>query len=343
MVLNNFTAIQAGWAQPATIELNVAPIHQNDYPDKLDNSNQSIASHGCTLTAHTMLINYALQQEGFHVKNEDGTQGEPFRYTPSDINRLLNDYRYEQKYYKQDEEGNYIKENGKYVVEKVETKNGWGVTIGENDQPQESSTEINVGSLRKAVAHDTRTRSFKGQGLNMTAYYAPGFADSPAIGRNGVTLDNNFTFILDQLEAGRPVIVRVRNNTHSVVVSSYHAEEGQPRGNGRYDIKDPWRNQDGTAILWLDDDKYKNLIFDYGVGVYKAGGLVDPYTVPSDFYIEPHYLYDPLINPDQYGLQVFDENHSIPEPATMLLLGGGIFILSGTRLINRKRKYPLSV
>ena len=75
-------------AQPA-VELDVAPLHQNDYPDRMDNSTQTIADSGCSLTAQTMVINHALVQEGLHEKKPDGSPGETIRYTPSDLNRIL--------------------------------------------------------------------------------------------------------------------------------------------------------------------------------------------------------------------------------------------------------------
>lgn len=313
-------------AQPV---LPVDHLFQNDYPEKIDNSNVTIAEQGCTLTAHTMVINYALKQEGLHKKNEDGSQGVLIQYTPAEVNTLLNNYRYEQKTYKKDANGEYVKdEHGKYIVEKVETKNGWGVTIGADGKPQGSCTNLNTGALRKAVLADTAGTSFEGEGLNATRLYAPGWKDSPTVNKTtGVALDEDFDFILSQLEAGRPAVVRVKalgDGGHTVVVSSYHADEGAPRGSGRYDIQDPWRLEDGSSIEWLDHADYDNTIYSYGARVYQTGGIHDPYAVPSDFYIDPEYLYDPLVNPDQYGPQLIFYDRLVPEPMSVLLFGSAL-------------------
>jgi hypothetical protein len=320
-------------ALASVVTVPVNQLHQNDYPQKLDNANTTIAENGCTLTAQTMVINAALQREGLHEKKPDGSAGNTIQYTPDQVNTLLNDYRYEQNIYKKDADGNYVKENRKYVVERVETRNGWGVKIGADGKPVGSSTSINMGALHRAIEADTKNRSAEGKGLDNTRTYAPGFKDSPAVDDDkGTKVDDTFTFLLDQLEAGRPIVVRVAEKTHSVVVCSFHQEEGKPRGTGRYDIKDPWRNSDGNSIEWLDDEDYKNLIYGYGSNVYDAGGLAESFAVPSDAWIDPDYLYDPEFNPDEYGPQLIVPNHT-PEPGTLVLLAmTGSVLLASRRL-----------
>jgi hypothetical protein len=308
-------------AQPI-YDIPVTPLYQRDYEDKIDNSGHTIATMGCTLTAWTMDINYAINVVGLHTKKPDGSMGDLITYTPADINRLLNEYRYEQKTYKKDESGKYVKdEKGRYIVERIEIKNGWGLTIGADGKPIGSATEINMGALFKAVQNDTRIHSFEGKSLKQESYRAPGWSGIPSdIGRDGVVLDPNYLRILEELESGRPVVVRVANDTHSVLVTSYHGEEGKPKGSGRYDIKDPQSN----TIVWLDH--YGNKIYGWDTGVFKAGGLHNPFEVPSDYYIDPILLTDPEINPEYYGSQVFLESYIIPEPASFALVSIGLFM-----------------
>ena len=115
----------------------VVPLYQTDYPDKMDNSNVTIADAGCTLTAWTMLINYAISQAGLHSINPDGSQGPLISYTPEDINKLLDNFRYVQSIYGTNASGNL-------VVTGQTTDNGWGVTIGPNG-PIGSNTNLNLG------------------------------------------------------------------------------------------------------------------------------------------------------------------------------------------------------
>ncbi|MBC2717237.1 MAG: hypothetical protein HF978_18175 [Desulfobacteraceae bacterium] len=305
VTLSSFGADQK--AQAADIDITVTKLYQNDYPQKLDNSNETIAESGCTLTAHTMGINHALEAQGLHKKNPDGSQGPILSYTPDELNTLLNNYRYQQKIYKKDAQGNYVKdESGHYVVERVKTKNGWSVTIGDDGKPIGSDTTLNMGALLKAVKADTKNRSFEGVELQGKKYHAPGWCGIPDnIGSGGVILDENYKYILDELEAGRPVVVRTFDDKHSVLVKSFKQAEGQPEGKGRYDIADPWKKADGTSREWLDDKDYKNKIWNWGLIVFQKGGLHDPYEVPSDYWIDTEYLYDPNMNPDQYGPQIF--------------------------------------
>ena len=302
-----------------TFNIPVTPLYQGDYTDKMDNSDLRIADFGCSLTALTMSINYAINTNGLHSKNPDGTIGNLITYTPADINRLLNEYRYKQNIYKKDANGEYVVKDGKYVVERIEIKNGWSVTIGEDGKPIGSNTSINVGALLKAIENDTRMRSFEGKGLKQESYRS-----SNDIGPDGVVLDPNYLKILEELEQGRPVPVRVAEDKHSVLITSYHGEQGKQRGSGKYNIKDPASN----SIVWLDHENYKNKIYSWNAGVFKAGGLHNPFEVPSDYYIDPILLTDPEINPEYYGLQIFVENHIIISDIIPTLSQWGIIIFT---------------
>lgn len=284
-----------GEAQATDIDIPVTKLYQNDYPQKMDNSEDTIAKNGCSITAFTMLINQAVEVQGLHEKNPDGTEGPIISYTPAELNTLLNNHRYQQKTYKKDVQGDYVRP---LVVEKEETKNGWSVTIGEDGKPIGSDTDLNIGALLKVVKSDTKSRSFENEGLTMKEYRK----DDP----NGVTLDENYKKVLDELNAGRPVVVRTRDNKHTVLVKSFQQAQGQPEGRGRYNIADPWKKPDGTSIEWLDDEEYKNKIWSSRTGVFQKGGLHDPYEVPSDYWIDPEYLDDLEMNPDQYGLQTLE-------------------------------------
>jgi len=296
---------------------NVTHLCQNDYPQNLDHcptntidpsKTITIANSGCTLTAYAMLINQALAAQGLHQKKTDGSQGPIISYTPADLNTLLNDYQYQQPIYKVDANG---KTDG---VDHIETKCGWGtgkapsgqgaLTIGTDGKPIGSNTDISLGALFKAVQSDTKSKSFEGKGLTQKAGYASGYNGAPAIDANGVTLDDKYTKVLDELEAGMPVIVRTKNDGHTVLVTSFHQTPGQARGLGRYDIADPWNNPDGSSIQWLDDPQYHNMIWSWGADVFQKGGHSDPYQAPGDYYVPPEYLNDSQINPDQYGPQL---------------------------------------
>jgi hypothetical protein len=322
-------------AGPIDIDLPVKPLYQNDYTDRLDNSATTIDKDGCTLTAWTMAFNHAISGAGLHGKAGDKA-GPLITYTPADINRLMNDYRYEQKTYKKGPDGKPIREGGKLVVEKVETKNGWGLTIGPDGKPIGAATDINLGSLFKAVEKDTKARSFEGKGLTQERFFSDGWGDAAEIGKGGLVVDTTFLKLLEQLENGVPVVVRVFNDNHSVLVSSYHAKDGAARGAGRYDIKDPWKP---AGIEWLDHEDYKNTIYSWGAGVFKAGGVHVPFEVPSDFFIDPVLLTDPEANPDAFGLQFFVEvpaHHAhVPAPATLMCLLGSLVLTCSSRTILR--------
>jgi len=289
------------YAEDPNINIPVTKLYQNDYQDKLDNSKDTIAKSGCSLTALAMLINQALAAQGLHQKNPDGTQGPIISYTPAEINTLLNDYR-----------------------TKNTNEDGWGLKIGADGKPIGSSTGINMGALLKAVKADTKNRSFEGVGLQQKAHHTPGWCGIPDdIGSEGVTLDENYKYILDELKAGRPVVVLVHYkykdsegnehySQHYVLIKSFEQAAGQPEGRGRYDIADPWKDEEGNSIEWLDDEHYQNKIYGWKTEVYQKGGIHDPYEVPSDYWIDPEYLYDPDVNPDQYGPQIFESSFPCP-------------------------------
>jgi len=303
-------------------DVSVSKLYQNDYQERIDNSNETIANSGCTLTAWAMLINQALKAQALHEKNPDGTKGPLILYTPAELNDLLNAYRYEQKIYKKDEDGTYVKdENNRYIVERVENKNGWAVTIGDDGKPVGSSTDINMGALLKAVENNTKSRSFEEKALRLERYKATGFNEED-IPSEGVTLDDTYKKVLEELKDGRPVVVRTRNTRdreHTVLVKSFRQTEDQPEGKGRYDIADPWRKRNGTSIEWLDDEEYMNKIWGWNTGVFQKGGGYDLYEVPSDYWIDPDYLYDPDMNPEQYGLQVRLPSFPFIEPGNIAL------------------------
>jgi hypothetical protein len=283
------------------VQLDVTPLYQNDYPDLIDNSKFSIADQGCTLTAWTMLINYEIKKIGLHDKGANGTRGALIQYTPADINRLMNDYR-------------------QAVPGKGTTINGYGETIGNDGKPIGSTTDLNLGGMFAAVQQDTKSRSFENKGLVQKDYISDQFP-------SGKTVDSSYTSLLSQLKADQPVVVRVLNDQHTVLVTSFHQAEGQPAGTGRYDIKDPFRASDGTSIDMLDDPEYKNRIYYADTEVFQSGGRWDPYQTPSPYYIDPSQLLDPTVNPDQYGPQVMAANEvfatSVPEPSSLVLLALG--------------------
>ena len=139
--------------------LDVTKLFQNDYPDLIDSSSKSIADFGCTLTAYAMIFNYEMGKLGLHKKNPDGTSDGLLSYTPSDLNRFLNEYRYEQPTYQKDPN------TGKQVKTGSITMNGWALTIGPDGKPQGSTTDINVGALLRAVEQASRRDSFESTGL----------------------------------------------------------------------------------------------------------------------------------------------------------------------------------
>jgi hypothetical protein len=289
----------------ANVDIPVTKLYQNDYPQKMDTSEDTIAKWGCTLTAWTMLINQALVAQGLHQKNPDGTEGPIISYTPAELNTLLNNYRYEQAV---DAQGKPVNKNDP-TFDHMQTMNGWSLPIGADGKPVGSSTDINMGALLGAIEKDTKSRSFEGVGLQQKKSRTPGYGGIPKIGSGGVILDENYKYVLEELKAGRPVVVRTHNNGHSVLVKSFEQAEGQPQppeGKGRYDIADPARKPDGTSIEWLDDNEYQNRIWGFDTTVFQKGGFHDPYEVPSPYWIDPLDLNDSIANPDQYGPQVLE-------------------------------------
>lgn len=324
-------------ADDLDIDLKVDGLHQNDYPDKLDNSDLTIASDGCSLTAWAMAINAAIAKEGLHDKTADGKEGALIKYTPADLNRLLNDYRYTQTHYKKGADGKVEKgPDGKPIVTGTTTHNGWGVEIGADGKPVGSATEISIGALRKAIEADIKARSFEGKTLKMDKFTASGWGATPELPAAGTTPDK-VPAILEQLKNGIPVVVRVANDTHTVLINSYH---GPADGSGRYDIKDPFKNGDGSSIIWLDDPAYKNTIFAYNASVFKSGGIQpQPFQTPNDMFLPDELLFNPEFNPDLSGPQYFDPNTArvldVPEPTTtvlaLALLVGGLSLIARHR------------
>ena len=67
--------ISAAWACPC-YDIPVTPLYQNDYTDRIDNSNQTMLRSGCTLTAWTMSLDYSISTVGLHSRNPNGTQAQ---------------------------------------------------------------------------------------------------------------------------------------------------------------------------------------------------------------------------------------------------------------------------
>jgi len=282
----------AGAASAQNHTVNVPSLHQNDYNQRMDNSADTIAANGCTLTAWTMVINQALQAENIHERNPDGTEGAVIQYTPAEVNTLLNDRRYEQP----------LPGGG------TQTMNGWLVPIDAAGNPTGESTVINLGSLGRAVEADTAARAFgPGGGLDTRrAFQAP---DVPA---GGLVLDAGYTWIQEELAAGRPVVVRVEDDRHTVVITGWVG--------GRYRINDPWRAADGSSIGWLDHADYGNRVWYGDSWEFQRGGSRYDYAVPCEYWFDKDDLYDPIVNPDKYATQEVRANGRVPEPASLALV-----------------------
>jgi len=286
--------------------LAVDPLFQNDpkwTSVKLDSSNNTIGDYGCTLTAWTMLINYEIKQVG--LKKND----QLISYTPDQINKLLNDYRYTDPKDKS-------------------LHDGWGVPLDDDGKPKGSNTDMNIGALRKAIEADTRSNSDSHAGLVMKDYSTDPKIDP----QTGTHVDQNYKALKDAIGSGHPVVVRVNGqdelgnrvaNGHSVLVIGID-------GNLNWVIADPF-NDPARKITLLSDPDYGNTIYGYSWGVFQRGGVSDPYQAPSPYYIDPADLFDPSVNPDLFGPAEFIPNKGkidfapVPEPAsfTLVLLGVG--------------------
>jgi hypothetical protein len=289
--------------------LEVTKLFQNDYPELIDSSKRSIAEFGCTLTAYAMVFNYEMGKLGLHKKNPDGTSDGPLSYTPSDLNRLLNEYRYEQPTYKKDPDTGKTSKSGSV------TTNGWAQPIGPDGKPDGSTTIINIGALLKAVEQASRADSFEHTGLKQDTH------TNTVIPPNGKQVDGTTAEILDQLKAGHPVLARVDNDTHTVLITGWDDAKG-------YLIADPFQKPDNSSELELS--AYQNLVFALENTIFKGGGPHTPFEVPSDYFIPLDALEDRDINPDLFGPQAFRENH-VPEPASGVLVLAGLLVFAGSR------------
>jgi hypothetical protein len=290
--------------------LPVTPLYQNDprwENEKIDNSSSTIGEFGCTLTCWTMLINYEIGKAD--IKDKDG---KPISYTPSEINTLLNDYRYK------DPNDN-------------KTYNGWSVLIDAAGKPQGSDTDQNIGAIKKAVEADTKKRS--GQGLVLDKLSSNKSPDGVKVPAEGTVVDEDFKPLKTAIDNKDPVVVRVNGKDkegnpvadgHSVLVIGWDDTNG-------WVIIDPFDVDETDRIIFLNHPDYQNRIFRYDFGVFKAGGKSTPYSVPSPYYIDELDLYDPIINPDQYGpyseMKNLGKINGIPEPSTLVMAATGLLLL----------------
>ena len=290
--------------------LNIPPLYQNDSPwsgTELDHTGKTIGEIGCSLTAWTMLINYELAKNGFST----------ISYTPADINKLLNDYRSDPD------------PKSKTVYD------GWGVPVGPDGKPTGPAKDINEGGLRLSIEKDTAKKA-GGPGLVMKSVDPDNTKES----NTPTPVDKDYKPLKDALAKGEPVIVRVNGgdeanptpNGHTVLVIGID-------DSGNWLINDPYKNSDpDSQSKSLNDPLYKNQIYRFWSGIFAHGGLSDPYQAPSPYPIDPADLYDPLLNPNQYGISSSISNTSrtaaTPEPASALLLAIGM-----TAMALRRRRF----
>jgi hypothetical protein len=266
---------RVGTAEP--ILNGVVALYQNDNRwanTNIDSSQSTIGNFGCTLTAYTMFINYAIAQANLVDKN-----GQPISYTPAQVNTLLNNYRWD---------------------DKGTTKNGWDLKVGD---PAASTTELTMNLLSDAVKANIASNSQNGQGLIL----APTDSDfhtwgwrTPQSPAPSLAITDMYQPFLDALNAKDPIVVRVNNDQHTVLVTGRDNQ-------GNWIIADP-ANKDNTTLK-----VYNNTICGYDWMVTKAGAAEDTSYVPDD---------------------VIRANDAVavPEPATLLLFG-----LGGLAMLRRRR------
>lgn len=293
--------------------LKVPPLYQNDSPwsgTELDHTGKTIGELGCSLTAWTMLINYELTKNGFTTS-----------YTPADINKLLNDYRSDPD------------PKTKTVYD------GWGDPIDKDGKPTGPAKDINEGGMRKAIEQDTAKNAKDGKGLIMKSVDPDNTKESDT----PTPVDKDYKPLKDSLAKGEPVLVRVNGgdeanpikNGHTVLVIGQDSD-------GNWLINDPYKNSDpGSQSKSLNDPLYKNQIYRFWAGIFQHGGISDPYQAPSPYPIDPADLYDPLLNPNQYGLTSTISNTSraaaTPEPSAAALMSIGIAAIAAAKVLNRAK------
>ena len=203
------------------VDLDVSPIYQNQQgqpdPELRNGSGDTLSEYGCTLTCYTMMINFELKGLDIHKKNEDGSQGELLQYTPSDLDKML-------------DEGYTRIKNGKET-----NYPGWVL--------KDKEEMMVPGVLWTKVIEDVKEQS----GVDLTnkikknqLTWSPWFVYA-----NGRLTAWGYDRIWTALRYGYPVMVRVNNDEHSVLITSYHPGSDYENWyitRGRFDIKDPWLN-----------------------------------------------------------------------------------------------------
>ena len=289
------------------IELEIAPLFQDGYMELIDNSTLSIDRWGCTLTAWTMYVNWALKKLDLHFKDLYGNMGGLMQFTPAQLNELLKSHRMQGALGK--------------------TYDGWGNEIGADGTPvSPGNADMNFCGLWDTVRKYTSEQSFEKKALTSSTFRSstPGVTEGATIPEGGVVLDDTYKYVLKELQAGRPVVVRVRNDTHSVLVKSFHQKAGELVGVGRYDIADPAKDavdDKGKPFEWLDQEPDGNRIWGWDAMVTQAGGVHRAYMVPGLRWVDPEDLCDPVANPEQYGQQ--ELRPAYPNPYAADVASGG--------------------
>jgi hypothetical protein len=107
-------------------------------------------------------------------------------------------------------------------------------------------------------------------------------------------------------------------NGHTVLVIGLNGDD--------WVINDPYKDPD-RQITTLSDPDYGNRIFGLDWSVFQGGGISDAYLAPSPYDIAPEDLYNPNINPYQYGFSSHMPNlgkiSPVPEPTSMAIFGLG--------------------
>lgn len=235
-------------------------LYQNDpfWADvKLDNTNKTLAEFGCTLTCFTMAINTDLMEHNFKKSN-----GDSMFYTPDEINEMLKNFR------EQWSDGT--------------TRDGFQSIINpDGSVTPKTDGQFDAHALFSIVENDVQQKT--GRTFQMETFDSKGFP-------NGLTLGpDNDQAIQDALNNKKSVVVRINNNTHTVLLTNINEY-------GQYEIWDPFCK---TPPDQWNDNFLKN-------------EFLQQWYNPST--IEQIWQYD-IIN-------------FVPEPGSVLLLGLGALLLN---------------